>query len=212
VYTLYFSPGTASMCVHQALIEIGAPFELVRVDLATGQQRDASYLKLNPTGRVPTLVIDGSPFGEVAALLQILAFRHPEARLMPQNDPLKQAQWHQWTVYLANTLQAGFRLWFYPDDLSGDPAIQAAIKAGVRGTIEKCLQRIDGHLGEHSPFMLGEQFSSVDLYLTMLLRWSRNMPRPATDWPALNRYCRHLCARESWKRLCAVEELVGWPA
>src|SRR5208283_3914817 len=58
MYTLYYSPGTASMCVHQALIEANAQYRLVLVDLQAGQQRDPVYLQLNPGGVVPTLLID----------------------------------------------------------------------------------------------------------------------------------------------------------
>src|SRR5437764_1291472 len=52
MYTLYYSPGTASMCVHQALIEANAQYRLVLVDLQAGQQRDPAYPRLNP-GRGP---------------------------------------------------------------------------------------------------------------------------------------------------------------
>ena len=61
MYTLFYSPGSASMVIHQALLEIGAPHELKRVDFEAGAQRDPAYLKMNPQGVVPTLVIDGRP-------------------------------------------------------------------------------------------------------------------------------------------------------
>ena len=83
MYTLYYSPGSASMVVHLALLETGAPYRLELVDLAKGAQQSTEYLKLNPQGVVPTLVIDGRPLTESAALLMILAERHPDARLAP---------------------------------------------------------------------------------------------------------------------------------
>jgi hypothetical protein len=75
MYTLYYSPGTASMCVHQALIEADAQYRLVLVDLQAGQQRDPAYLRLNPGGVVPTLLIDDAPFTETAGLLMTIATR-----------------------------------------------------------------------------------------------------------------------------------------
>ena len=83
MYTLFYSPGSASMVIHQALLEIGAPHELKRVDFEAGAQRDPAYLKMNPQGVVPTLVIDGRPMVESAALLMMLADRHPDAKLAP---------------------------------------------------------------------------------------------------------------------------------
>jgi hypothetical protein len=58
-YTLYYSPGAASMAVHWMLIEAQIPFETRLVDIDTGAQHSAEYLRLNPAGRVPTLIVDG---------------------------------------------------------------------------------------------------------------------------------------------------------
>ncbi|MGH6951361.1 MAG: glutathione S-transferase family protein, partial [Vitreimonas sp.] len=57
MYTLYYSPGAASLAVHWMLIEIGEPHELKRLDLDAGDHRKPEYLKLNPNGLVPTLVV-----------------------------------------------------------------------------------------------------------------------------------------------------------
>ena len=59
--------------------------------------------------------------------------------------------------------------------------------------------------------MLGEQFSLVDLYATMLMRWSRNMPKPSDRWPALAELAKRVKARPSWQRLYAIEGLTEWP-
>ena len=75
MYTLYYSPGSASMVVHLALLEIGVPYRLEIVDFGAGAQRDRSYLALNPEGVVPTLMIDSRPVTESAALLMVLADR-----------------------------------------------------------------------------------------------------------------------------------------
>ena len=55
MYTLYYSPSTASLVVHVALLEIGAKHELKLRDFASKQQKDAAYLALNPNGVVPTI-------------------------------------------------------------------------------------------------------------------------------------------------------------
>src|SRR5690606_41741362 len=83
MYTLYYAPGSANLLVHLALLEIGAPHELKRVNLDKGEQRSAAYLAINPNGVVPTLLVDGVPHGEAAALAMLLAERHPDAALAP---------------------------------------------------------------------------------------------------------------------------------
>ena len=115
-YTLYYSPGAASMVVHLALLEIGAPYELRLVDVEKQAQRDPEYLKLNPQGVVPTLLIGGEPFVESAALLMMLAERHPEAGLAPEAGTEERNRWLQWIIYLSVNLGATYRNWFYPSE------------------------------------------------------------------------------------------------
>ena len=210
MYTLYYSPGTASMCVHQALIEAHAEYKLIMVDLKAGGQRDPGYLKLNPDGVVPTLLIDEVPCTESAALLMTVATRHPQAGLIPAETSAARIAWYQWIVYLANTLQPAFRWWFYPGDLSDDPAVQALLVPAKCRKIESAWTRIDTHLAAQGPYLLGAEFSAPDLLLIMLMRWSRNMPKPATEWPALQRYAARMKDRPSWKQLCRLEELSDW--
>ncbi len=66
-YTLYYSPGAASLAVHWMLIELGVPFEAKLVSIDAGAQKSPEYLRLNPTGRIPTMAIDGKAHGESAS-------------------------------------------------------------------------------------------------------------------------------------------------
>jgi glutathione S-transferase len=209
VYTLYYSPGTASMIAHLALLEIGAPYRLELVDVRAAQARDPAYLKLNPQGTVPTLVVDGRPLTESAALLMVLAERHPEARLAPPAGTAERELWQQWIVHLSNTLAATFRFWFYPGDL-GAPEHPPQVRDALRRKIEGVWARTDAALAAAGPYLVGREFSGADLYATMLMRWSRKMPRPATEWPTLKALADRVRARPSWKRLYELEGLTEW--
>ena len=206
MYTLYYAPGTASMVVHLALLETGAPHELRLVDLDASAQRDPDYLKLNPRGVVPTLVVDGKPLAESAALLMLLAERHPDSSLAPAPGTPERAAWYQWIVYLSNTLMSAYRFWFYPHELDDTPSVRAALQRRIEGAWDL----LETHLVAQGPYLLGERFSGADLLLTMLMRWSRNMPRPATEWPALKRLADLVRARPSWQRLYEIEGLREW--
>jgi glutathione S-transferase len=209
MYQLYYSPSTASLAVHWMLIEVGAPFELVLTDTATGAHKQPDYLKLNPGGVVPTLIVDGAPVLESTAILMLLAERHADKGLAPDTGTPERAAYYQWMVYLANALLPGFRAWFYPHEPAGEPHGEAA-QAVARARIEAVWDRVDAQLAGKGPYMLGERLSAVDFLATMLMRWSRNMPRPATAWPNIARYLSRMRAMPSLREVHAREGLSDW--
>ncbi len=209
MYVLYYEPSTASLAVHWMLLELGAPFELRRVDFAAGAQRSAEYLALNPNGHVPTLLIDGRPYTEVAALLQILAERHPEGGFdTPPGDPAR-ADHLQLLLHLANTLQPAFRAWFYPHEPAGPEQTEAA-RAAARPRIEAAWARMEARFADGRTYALGDRVRAPDLLLTMLARWSRGMPRPATDHPRLRAYLDRMRARPALREVHRREALTDW--
>jgi glutathione S-transferase len=106
--TLYFAPGASSMAVHIALHEIGEPFEGRPLSFARKEQRSAEFLAINPEGRIPTLVIDGRPLTEVAAILYYLAASYPQAGLLPE-DLVSRAQAISWMSFIASTVHPARR-------------------------------------------------------------------------------------------------------
>ena len=207
--TLYYSPATAAMVVHWLLIELDVEHALVKLDLEKGEHKSPAYLKLNPNGHVPTLLIDGEPVYEAAGLVMYLADAYPMAGLAPPIDSLQRARYYQWLLHLANTLQPAFRNWFYPGEAAGEANAEAT-KAAARQRIEAAWDRIDAHLAENGPWLLGDKLSAADFHLTMLMRWSRNMPRPATQWPHLAALAQRMKSRDSFKALYVAEGLTEW--
>ncbi len=206
---LYYAPGAASLAVHWLLIELGRDVELRKVDTSAGEQKRPDYLALNPNGVVPTLVLDGVPRYEAAALLVTLADADPQRRFIPAPGDPRRADFNQWMFHLANAVQPLFRQWWYPQEPAGE-AQREAVHQHVRPRIEAAWQRIDAQLGAGGPFLLGAEVSAADFYLTMLMRWSRNMPKPATEWPRLAELAKHMKARPSFARLYAEEGLEEW--
>ena len=203
--TLYFSPGSASFLVHWLLLELDIPHELRRVDLDAREHKSAAYLALNPAGVVPTLVVDGTPITEAAAIALLLA---DGTRLAPPLGAAR-AAYYQWMFLCANSLQPAFRAWFYPDEPAGADHADAA-KAKARDKIESTFARFDAHLATNGPYLLGASPTAVDFMLTMLMRWSRNMPKPAHTWPALGTLAAAMKARPTFAELYKREGLTEW--
>jgi glutathione S-transferase len=208
-HTLYYAPGAASLVVHWMLIELDVPHALELVDTTVGAQKHPDYLALNPNGVVPTLVIDGQPHYEAAALLMHLADAFPAAGLAPALSAPQRIDYTQWMFNLANMVQPLFRQWWYPHEPAGE-AHAETVRSSVQPRIEAQWQRIDDHLAAHGPYLLGERPSAADFYLTMLMRWSRNMPKQAIAWPHLAALATRTKARPSFAALYKREGLTEW--
>jgi len=207
--TLYYSPGTASMAVHWLLIELNLPHTLVAVDIDGRAHKAAEYLALNPNGVVPTLIVDGRPHFEAAALAMHLADAHPQAGFAPAPDAVDRIDYLQWMFHLANAVQPWLRHWWYPDEPAG-AALADSVREHATPHIEAAWQRLDAHLAAHGPYLLGARTCVADFHLTMLMRWSRRMPRPADSWPHLGALAWKMKARPSFATLCLREGLTEW--
>lgn len=197
------------MAVHWMLTELGVPFEAKLVDIDAGAQRSPEYLRVNPAGRVPALVVDGATYTESACLLMLLAERHPDRALAPLPGSPTRASWLEMMIYLANTLLPAMRDWFYAA-ADGDPLGAEAVKKLARGRIEGAWDRLDAQLADGRTHLLGSQLSTADFLALMLMRWSRNMPRPATTWKNLAPYIHRLRSRPSFVDVNLREGLTDW--
>lgn len=208
MYTLYGSPSTAGTAIHWMLLELDVPFEVNLLDFDKGEHKTPEYLALNPDGVVPTLVVEGAPITQMAGIATLLAERHPEAGFAPPLGSVERAEYLSWTLWLANSFQPNFRAWFYPHEPAGGEA-QEAVKAAARERIEAGLARMDARLAERD-HLVGDGFTTVDLLATILCRWTRNMPKPATDFPNLKRYLDRIRQRPALREVHAREGLTDW--
>ncbi|EJZ21241.1 maleylacetoacetate isomerase, partial [Rhizobium sp. Pop5] len=64
-------------------ISLGIDYKTVPVNLLEGAHRKPDYLKINPQGFVPTLVIDGRILTQSLAIIEYLAEARPECGLLP---------------------------------------------------------------------------------------------------------------------------------
>jgi glutathione S-transferase len=166
----YFAPGTCALASHLALEYAGADYEAERLDFKTQQQRAPEYLAINPKGRVPALVTDRGVLTETPALLQFIAQSFPQAKLAPLEDPFLMAKVNEFNSYLCSTVHVNHahkgRGYRWVDD---EQAMEA-MKKKVPQTMGESFALIDSQLLQ-GPWVLGERFSTSDLYLYTLTRW-----------------------------------------
>jgi glutathione S-transferase len=186
--TLYFAPGSSSFAVHIALHEIGVPFEGKPMSFRKGDLRSPGYLALNPEGKVPTLLVDGRPLTEVAAILYYLAKRYPDAGLLPRDDVEADAQALSWMSFAASTLH---------------PARRRGLDYA-----NEVYAIADRRLG--SGWALG-YYSITDIHLFRLYWRFANSLRPAPEtFPNLTAHYARMMARPAVQRAIEVEAAIGY--
>jgi glutathione S-transferase len=187
--TLFFAPGSSSMAPHIALQEIGAPFEGKPMSFKENDMRKAEFLKINPAGKVPTLLIDGRPLTEVAGILFYLARRFPDAGLLPQGDIEAEAYVVSWMSFNASTLH---------------PARRQGLDH-VREVYTVADRRLGGG------WVLGERYSIADIHLFRLYWRMFNSLKPAKgEFPNLDAHYARMMARPAVRKTIEVETAVGY--
>jgi glutathione S-transferase len=189
MYTFYHAPGSSSMAVHIALHEVGAAFEGRTISFAHRDQDPPELRKLNPEGKVPTLVIDGRPLTEVAGILYYLARRYPEAALLPFGDIEAEAQVVSWMSFIASTV--------HPARRQGMDHAQAVYRLA------------DQRLGDRG-WAVGA-YSIADIHLFRLFWRFRGLP--GADPAALPNLCAHydrMMERSAVQKTIAAETALGY--
>ncbi|MBP7335314.1 glutathione S-transferase family protein [Niveispirillum sp.] len=185
MYKLYGNSGMANLAPHMALETIGVPYEMILVDTQAKQHQMPAYLRLNPTGRVPTLVDGDQPVFETAAILLHLADRHPAAGLMPPLGSLERALAYQWLIHLTNSVQVAYLAYYYPERQVADPAFADSVKQAAESRLNELFDVIETAL-EGREWLTGDRPGIVDFMLMMLVRWGRNFAaRPPRTLPNL---------------------------
>ena len=187
--TLYFSPGSSSMAVHIALHEIGVPFEPRLTLLSKREQFAPEYLAVNPEAKVPTLLIDGRPLTEVAAILYYLAKRYPEAGLWPEGGLEAEAQAISWMSFIAATVHPARRI-------------------GVERWKE-VFEITERRLGDKE-WAVG-RYSIADIHLFRLYWRFVDSLKPAPgDYPGLSAHYDRMMARPAVQRTIEIESAIGY--
>jgi GST-like protein len=121
--------------------------------------------------QIPTLVLPGGEvMTESAAILIDLADRHPQARLAPAIEDPARRPFLRWMVYVSSAIYSLH--WIKPDvGRIGAPAeARDAVVNAVHERIAFCWAHMDSQLSPGT-YLLGDQLSVLDLYVTVVSRF-----------------------------------------
>lgn len=168
---LYYMAGACSLADHIALQWSGQPYETQK--LSHDQIKQDWYLKLNPSGAVPTFEEDGWVLTQNTAILNYLADCFPNARLGGDGGAKGRAEVNRWLGFINADMHPSFKPLFGTTGyLQSDDAI-AETKAHAKKTLRGLFEQVDAHL-EGREWLAGKR-SVADPYLFVMLRWAEGM-------------------------------------
>jgi glutathione S-transferase len=200
---LYFSSGACSLSPHIALLEAGIPFTLESVDLRTGKYSGGDFTKISPKGYVPALVLDsGEVLTEGVAIVQYIAEKKPEAKLMPAPGTLERARCMEWLTFTATELHKGCfsPLW--------SSTITPEVKAQTMDTLGKRIDWVNTQL-KGRDYLLGTQFTVADAYMFTVLSWSDYLKIDLKTWPNVVAFMDRVKKRPKVQEALKAEGIAG---
>ena len=202
---LYYLPGACSFAVHIALNEIGADFEIEKVDGATKvTENGADFRKINPLGYVPALTLDDdNVLIEAPAILQYLADSKPDANLAPANGTMERTRVQQYLNFTASEFHKAFAPFFSGVEMSDDDREAAVAKVAIR------LDYIESLLSDGREYLVGDKFSVADTYAYTVATWTGPTGIGLDKWPNLGAYVKRIAARPSVQKAMVAEGLAS---
>lgn len=162
LYQSYFSPNSRRVRIF--LAEKGLEVQCIDVDIRSGQSHTPEYLKINPMGAVPALVIDADTvIAESVAICRYFEALQPEPRLFG-STPTETAvieMWQRrielkWFVPLTQYWLHSAPMWSYNVKQIQDLAEQN------RDEISQFLSWLDGDMADRE-YIAGDRYSMADI-------------------------------------------------
>lgn len=184
-FTIFSALGSGGVPVEAAMSLIGLPYEVIEAPTWEGEAQQAKVAGVNPLRQIPALITpQGETITESAAILIWLADRYPQARLAPAIDAPARAQFLRWMTFIPASIYSLFWISDEPSRLAGpDEDLQARIKAAIKERIVDCWRMMESQI-EPGTYLLGDEMTVLDLYVTVLSRWG---PRRARFYEAAPR-------------------------
>jgi glutathione S-transferase len=187
---------------HISLLEAGLPHDLVKVDLGAKKLENGDdYLRVNPKGQVPALVLDsGEIVTEGPVIVQMIADKVPAKQLAPARDSAERYKLQEWLNFITAELHKSIGPLF-------SSALSDDAKAFFKNRATGKFRFIDGKLAGHD-YLMGKQFTVADGYLYVMLRWAEALKFDLSEMPNLLAYKARVAARPKVQEALIKEGLV----
>jgi len=151
---------------------------------------------LNPSGKVPCLLVDGDAIIDSVAIIQFLADKHK--LLTFQAGTVKRAQQDSFTQFCCDEIDGalwtvGKNSFIHPEELR-----VPAIKPTVKYEFASALKSLETRLGDNE-FVMGDTFTIPDLLLGHCANWATSAKFDIPEGPIAD-YFKRVTSRPAYQR------------
>ena len=199
--TFYCAPLSTASITELVLAELGVPFEKVNVDIQKGDTKKPEFLKINPNGKVPVIVHDGTVIFESAAITMYLGETFGvDKKLYPPAGP-KRGEAMKWLVWTNVSLGDAVYRWTR-NTMEWLPADQRNAKAGEVGKADVMahLKILDEGLAGKQ-FLCGADYTVADTHVNSFLDWLKHMKVDMSSMKNLSAWMERCSARPAYKKV-----------
>jgi len=199
MYKLYNVPRWGSMGVHFLLEEMGVPYQ--NIWMTPDQVRAPGFRDISPLGLIPALgLVDGQVVFESAAIVQFLTASHQDKGLAPPPGTPDHGVYLAWLNYMSTNIYPLTNFGYDGGGFSDTPEQAASIRCKAEKLMLARFGVIETKLRGDGPFMIGNRFSALDIYLFMLTIWGMPSEAKVLDsFPAIAQICAGVRARPKLK-------------
>jgi len=190
MYTVLGSTKNRTLRVIWTLEELGVTYDQV-----VGDPGSAEVKALNPTGKVPALIVEGEVLPDSVAIMTFLSDRH-NALTFPAGsvERLRMDGHIQFLLEEFDSL-----LWVAAKNSFINPVDQRApeVKSVLKWEFKRSLKRLEERL--QGEFLMGDAFTIADILAVHCLNWAFTAKFPQSS-EALKAYAKRCRGRDAYKR------------
>ncbi len=195
MYKVLGMAATRAFRVVWMLEELGLEYEYL-----PHPPRSKEILKVNPSGKVPALVVDDQVVLDSVAIMQFLADKHDGLTYAAGTIP--RAQQDSFTQFINDEIDAV--LWCAARNTFILPEKHRVpqIKDTLRWEFSRSLKTLEARLGDNE-FLMGDKMTVPDILLTHCGGWARTAKFELPDGP-LRAYFKRMTTRPAYLRAHAL--------
>ncbi len=201
---LYYANSVCSLAIRITIHELSIKCDYESVNLKAKQtETGCDFLKINPKGSVPVLLLDDHAYlTENAVILQYLIDTYNANNLLPPLGDFKRYRVLEWLNFVSTDLHRYCAPLFWSK-------IPKETKENLFAPIFYAKLLIAEQQLKENKFLMGDQFTIGDCYLFVIIVWMKKLKIDMRSWPNLSRYFFEMRQRNSVRLSLEEEKLTN---